>query len=145
MREGTDPAADTVALRRIFTQNNPIFEAFGLEVVSIKPGAAVLRFPYRAEFTQYQGVVQGGIISAYADTAIAVAMSTVVPDGCDFTTTDLHVWFLRPLRSGPILARAEVVNRGKTLLLGSAVVESEGGEVCARAMATNMLISPRTT
>ena len=144
MRERTDPAADTVALRRIFTHNNPIFEEFGIEVVSIKPGVAVLRFPYQAEFTQYQGVVQGGVISAYADAAIAVAMSTVVPDDRDFTTTDLHVWFLRPLRSGPILVRGEVVHRGKTLLLGSAVVEIEGGETCARAMATNMLVSPRT-
>jgi len=137
------PALSTQGLRRMFARN-PIVEHFGLEVVSIETGEAVLRFPYRKEFTQYQGAVQGGVISAYADAAIAVAMATVAPDERDFTTTDLHVWFLRPLTSGPILARAKVVNRGKTLLLGSAIVEVEGGEVCARAMATNMLISPRT-
>ena len=143
MHEAMDPAALTVALRRLFTRN-PIIERFSIEVVSVTPGAAVLRFPYQAEFTQYQGAVQGGVISAYADAAIAVAMSTIVPDDRDFVTTDLHVWFLRPLRSGPILVRADVVHRGNSLVLGSAVVEIEGGEICARAMATNMLVSPRT-
>jgi len=143
MPKEPNPALSTQGLRRMFVRN-PIIERFGLEVVSVEPGAAVLRFPYREEFTQYQGAVQGGVISAYADAAIAVAMATVAPDERDFVTTDLHVWFLRPIKSGPILARARVVNRGNALMLGSAVVEVEGGEVCARAMATNMLVSPRT-
>ena len=132
----------TAGLRRMFGRN-PIVQRFGLEVVSVKPGAAVLRFPYLEEFTQYQGVVQGGVIAAYADAAIAVATAALVPDDRDFTTTDLHIWFLRPLNSGPILVSAEVVHRGNTLVLGTAIVAPEGGETCARATATNMFISPK--
>src|SRR5215469_1533309 len=46
--------------RRIFTEN-PFFDHFELDVVSYGNGSSVLRFPYKKEFTQYQGVVQGGI------------------------------------------------------------------------------------
>lgn len=142
MPEETKANVITEGLRRMFGRN-PIVQRFGLEVVSVEPGAAVLRFPYREEFTQYQGVVQGGVIAAYADAAIAVATAALVPDERDFVTTDLHIWFLRPLTSGPILVRADVVHRGNTLALGTAIVEVEGGETCARATATNMFVSPR--
>ena len=139
---GVDPKDFPEAYRRMFT-DNPIVESFGLEVINHAPGAAVLRFPYKKAFTQYQGAVQGGLIAAYADAAIAVATLPLVPDGRDMVTTDLHVQYLRAVTSGPILARAEVVHRGNTLLLGVATVELEDGTVCARCTATYMIVGPR--
>jgi uncharacterized protein (TIGR00369 family) len=128
--------------RRILTEN-PIVDHFDLEVVSYEEGSSVLRFPYKKMFTQYQGAVQGGIIAAYADAAIAVAMLTVIPEGRDMVTTDLHVQYLRPVLSGPIVARADVVHRGNLLLLGTATVEDQTGAICARCTATYMVVSPR--
>jgi acyl-CoA thioesterase len=139
---GVDLATIPERFRRIITQN-PIVDHFDLEVISYGNGMSVLRFPYKKEFTQYQSAVQGGVVAAYADAAIAFAMLSVIPENKDMVTTDLHIQFLRPIMSGPITARADVVHRGNTLLLGTATVEDDFGKVCARCAATYMIVDPR--
>lgn len=141
---GIDPNDVPERFRRIFLEN-PIVDHFDLEVVRLGEGSAVLRFPYKKEFTQYLGAVQGGVVAAYADAAIAVAMLSVTPEGRDSVTTDLHVQYLRPIMSGSIVARGEVVHKGATLMLGTATVEDEKGRICARCDATYMVVRPRGT
>src|ERR1700736_399611 len=119
--KGINPRDVPKSYRRMFL-SNPIVEHFDIEVVSYGPGSAVLRFPYKTSLTQYQGAVQGGVVAGYADAAIVVALLPLVPQGRDLVTTDLHVRFLRPITTGPIVARAEAVHQGKTLLLGNATV-----------------------
>jgi uncharacterized protein (TIGR00369 family) len=140
--KGIDPSQIPERLHRMF-YDNPIVDNFEMEVVSYAPGTSVLRYPYKKEFTQYQGAVQGGIVAAYADAAVAVAMRSLIPEDRDMVTTDLHVQFIRPITSGPIVARGDVVHRGKTLMLGTATVEVEGGAICARCTATYMIVDPR--
>lgn len=139
---GIDPKDIPERFRRILTEN-PIVDHTDLEVVAHGRGTSVLRFPYKKEFTQYQGAVQGGIVAAYADAAIAVAVVSLLPEGRDMVTTELHIYFVRPLTEGPIVARAHIVHEGKTLLLGAATVETEDGTICAHVTATYMLVSPR--
>ncbi len=124
-------------------RQNPWFDTFDLEVVSYGEGKAELRFSYEERFTQYQGVIQGGVLAGYADAAIAVAVTTLLPEGKDMTTTDLCMQYVRPARSGPFIVKAEVLDRGNTLLRCKATVEIEGGGVCARCTSTYMIISPR--
>ncbi|HME82930.1 MAG TPA: PaaI family thioesterase [Candidatus Eremiobacteraceae bacterium] len=139
---GIDPNDVPERYRRLFSEN-PFADHFELEVVSYGQGEAALRFPYKKLFTQYQGAVQGGIIAAYCDAAIAVAVLPLIPEGKDMVTTDLHVQYLRPVISGPVIARAHVVHRGNTLLLANATAENEAGTICARCTATYMIVSPR--
>jgi len=140
--DSIEPKKIPERFRRIFT-GNPIFDSLEMEVVSSGRGTAVMRFPYKKEFAQYQGTIQGGIVAAYADAAIAVAVTSLLPEGRDMVTTELHIYFLRTITSGPIIARADIVHEGKTLLLGHATVERADGTVCARVTATNMIVSPR--
>ena len=139
---GIDPADVPERFRLIFL-HNPFADHFDLEVVSANPGDAVLRFPYKREFTQYQGAVQGGVIVAYADAAMAVAIAPLLPEGRDFVTTDLTVQYVRAATSGPIVARGKIVHQGNLLLRGTAVVEIEGVGVAAYCMATFAIVSPR--
>ncbi|MBV8172655.1 MAG: PaaI family thioesterase [Candidatus Eremiobacteraeota bacterium] len=139
---GIDPEKIPEQFRRLLT-DNPIVDSTEMEVVSYGDGRSVLRFPYKKEFSQYQGTVQGGIQAAYADAAMAVAVTSLVPAGADVVTTDLHIRFLRTITAGPIVARALITHRGKTLMVGEATVERADGTVCARVTATNMIVRPR--
>jgi uncharacterized protein (TIGR00369 family) len=139
---GIDPDNVPPYYRLIFGRN-PFAEHFDLEVVLAEPGRSMLRFPYKKEFTQYQGAVQGGIILAYADAAMAVAVAPLAGEGRDFVTTDLTVQFVRAATSGPIAARAEILHRGNLLLRGTAVVEIEEVGVAAYCTGTFMIVSPR--
>ena len=140
--KGVDPKAVPERFRRILLEN-PFVDHTELDVLSQGRGTSVLRFPYKKQFTQYQGTVQGGIVASYADAAIAVAVTSLLPEGRDMVTTELHIYFLRTITSGPIIARAEIVHEGKTLLLGHATVEREDGTVCARVSSTYMIVQPR--
>jgi acyl-CoA thioesterase len=139
---GVDPERVPARFRAMFTQN-PFADHFDLEVVSAEDGRAILRFPLKREFTQYQGAVQGGVVVAYADAAMAIAIATVIEEGRDFVTTDLSVQFVRPFTAGAAIARGEVVHHGSRLIRGSAVVEIEGGGVAAYCTATFMIVDPR--
>ena len=140
--KGVDPARVPERFRAMFA-HNPFADHFDLEVVSTEPGRAVLRFPHKREFTQYQGAVQGGIVVAYADAAMAVAIAAMIPEGKDFVTTDLAVQYLRPVVSGFVIARGTVVHMGKTLIRGTATVENESGAAIAYSTATFMIVDPR--
>ncbi len=140
--KGVDPAHVPKRFAAMFF-HNPFAEHFDLEVVSIEPGRAVLRFPYKRQFTQYQGAVQGGVVVAYADAAMAVALASAIPEGRDFVTTDLNVQYLRPILEGHVVARGSIDHMGKTLVRGRATVEAENGAVIALCVATFMIVEPR--
>lgn len=140
---GVDPERVPARFRQIFA-HNPFADHFDLEVVSAEGGRATLRFPHKREHTQYQGAVQGGVVVAYADASMAVAIASIIPEGRDFVTTDLSVQFLRPITGGTAVARGEVLHLGARLIRGSAVVETEDGAVVARCIATFMIVDPRS-
>lgn len=119
---------------------NPFAATFGLEVVSFGAGRCELRFPFRTEFTQHRGGLQGGIITVYADAAMAIAVMTTLPENMSLVTTDLHMQFVRPITAGPIIARGEIVNRTETLLVTAATVEVPQAGLCARGSATFVLL-----
>lgn len=139
---GIDPANIPDRYRAILTRN-PFFDHFNPEVVTLERGQVVLRFPFRAELTQYQGAVQGGIIVAYADASLAFATASVVPEGRDFVTTELTVQYVRPLTSGAATATAVIEHAGRTLVRGRAKVEDESGRLIALCMSTFMVVDPR--
>jgi acyl-CoA thioesterase len=123
--------------------HNPFAEHFDLEVVSSEHGRAVLRFPFKREFTQYQGALQGGVVVAFADASMAIAIASMIPEGRDFVTTDLNVQYVRPVTEGTSTARGFVEHMGKTLIRGRATVENESGILVAYCTATFMIVDPR--
>lgn len=139
---GVDPASVPERLRTVFFQS-PFAEHVDMEVVSVEGGDAVLRFPFKREFTQYQGAVQGGFIVAYADASMAFAVASIIPEGRDFVTTDLNVQYLRSFVAGTVVAHGSVEQAGKSLVRGRATVSNADGSPIAICTATFMIVNPR--
>jgi uncharacterized protein (TIGR00369 family) len=90
---------------------------FNYELISRSSEEAVVSMEVRDGFLQEEGVVQGGILSAIADTA---AVYTFYPDLDEteiMTSIEFKVNFLRPALPGlgPLVAKASVVQRGKKI------------------------------
>ena len=83
-----DPAA-------LFTRV-PVNRTLGFTLVSCGEGQAVLTMPVREEYLQENGYLQGGLVSAVADTAAAYAFLPGLPEGRGMTGVELKVNFLRP-------------------------------------------------
>lgn len=105
--------SDRKAIEKFY--NVPVNKFFRYELISRTQNEAVLSMEARGEFLQEEGLVQGGILSAIADTA---AVYTFFPDLASnetMTSIEFKVNFLRPAAPGlgPLVARARVVQRGK--------------------------------
>jgi uncharacterized protein (TIGR00369 family) len=110
-----------------FFASVPVNRTLGFTLVSSGGGGAVLTMPVREEYLQETGFLQGGILSALADTAAAYALLPGLPKGYGMTGVEFKVNFLRPALPGrsDLIARAQVVRQGRTI--GVCQVEVEQG------------------
>jgi uncharacterized protein (TIGR00369 family) len=109
----------------------------------LEPGRALLTMTPPEEVGNPNGAVNGGLITALADQAGGIAVSTALePD--DYTSTaQLDVHFLRPLVAIPARAEATVRRRGRRLAFPSVEIRDAEGELCALATGT-WAVSPDT-
>lgn len=94
-----------------------------MTLVAHSRGHVTYEMPVRREISNPLGVVQGGIVGALADAAMAAASNTMLDDETVMreavTTVDLFSRFLRPvnLASAKVLrAEARVVRSGRQLV-----------------------------
>ncbi|MCP4596784.1 PaaI family thioesterase [Neptuniibacter sp.] len=89
-------------------QAAPFEELLNMEITQASDGKAILSMPFLYEFSQGAGIMHGGAIVALADTALAMAVKSLLPEGTHFGTIGLDVKFLRAMTHGNITATAEI-------------------------------------
>jgi len=83
-------------------------------LLSIALGQAVFEMEARHEHTNSIGLIQGGLVSSLADSAIAIAVRSL---GMNAVTVDLSIGFTGSARLGDILrAEGSVVKAGKEII-----------------------------
>ncbi len=106
----------------------PCNRFLGLQLVACSPERVELRLPVRAEFLQEEGVVQGGLLTALADTAAVYLLHPFLPATRTMTGTSCTMHFLSAALAdgGPLQAIAIPVRIGGTLAVcESTIVQGE--------------------
>lgn len=116
----------------------PFAELLGIELTAAAVGSATLRMLIRPDLKQIHGVMHGGAIASLLDTATAFAIVTLLPSEEKFTTVDLMINYLRPLKEGTVIATAKVLRAGRRLITVSADVLDDDGTLAATALSTYM-------
>jgi uncharacterized protein (TIGR00369 family) len=119
---------------------SPIHRLLGFELQERDSTGAVLRLPLQHDFLQEEGLVQGGVIAALADaTAVQVLLPELAPER-SLTSIEFKLNFLRPARlaGGALVARAELVRRGRSIALCKVLVE-QAGQAIATGLFTYLL------
>ena len=106
-------------------------------------GYACFKMPVRPEYLQGAKIMQGGLIVALADEAIAHAMMTQLAPDEGLTTIELKSNFLAGIASGELVARATVFKKGQSLIIGDCIVTSNEGKNICRVSATFMLLKTK--
>jgi uncharacterized protein (TIGR00369 family) len=114
----------------------PFAKLLGIELEDVAPGTATLGFDIRNDLKQNNGVVHGGAIASLVDTATAFAIISLLPADEKATTADLTISYLRPLRNGRAHATARVIRAGRRLIVVSAELVDDEGELIATALTT---------
>jgi uncharacterized protein (TIGR00369 family) len=103
----------------------PFEDLVGIELEQVENGKAVLTCLARVKLAQGGGVVHGGALTTLADTAVAMAIKSLLPAGTVFATTQLQMRFLLPVRSGHVRACAEVSGLNGRTFHGQATIYDE--------------------
>ena len=122
--------------------NNPFIQFMGIEVPELAEGFARFVLPFRPGYANSMGLLQGGMIAAVADEAVAYALWSLVPEGELINTVELKINFLAPVRHGPIVAEAVIAKRGRTISLGEVTV-TEAERLVAKGLFTYIHLQPR--
>ncbi len=109
-----------------------------------EPGVTVWVMTPGEELANPVGSVQGGFLSAFADTAMASATVTNLRGRKAFTANaELKISFLRPARPGQQLTcTARVIGGGQRVTFVEAEITDDSGVLVAKASSTYIL-TPR--
>ena len=109
----------------------PVARLVDAHVEAVDPGRARIRYAVKPEFMHPGKAVQGGIVTAYAD--MAMAAQTLCAEGEFLATSQLSISFLVPVTRGPVFGEGTVVKRGRSTFFMEAVVKDGDGVELARA------------
>jgi len=103
----------------------PFERLLHMEILEAAEGRAVLKMPFVLDLAQGAGLMHGGALVSLADTAVAMAIKSLLSEKSHFATISLESRFLYPVRQGTVSARAEIVSRKDRVWQGRAVVYDE--------------------
>jgi uncharacterized protein (TIGR00369 family) len=93
-----------------------------------------------------QQIVHGGVIFTLADTAMSMALISVLPLGTRFSTIEAKINYIAPVITGELSAEGIIVHRGRSTAVTESTVYNLRGEekvMVARVLGTFHISSSR--
>ena len=118
----------------------PIADLIGFTLTEVEPGRAVIAFEAGPRHANPMGTVHGGVLCDIADAAMGIAYAASLDEGETFTTLELKINFLKPVRTGRLVATGRLVKGGQTVGLTECDVMDDKDRLVARASSTCMTL-----
>jgi uncharacterized protein (TIGR00369 family) len=118
----------------------PAAALLGWKALSLEPGHVRVRYTAKPEFANPQGAVQGGFLAAMLDDAMGPALFTLLAAEDFAPTIEMKVNFVRPARTGPIIAEGSVVHKTRSIAFLEGKLMTDDGDLIATATATARII-----
>ena len=116
-----------------------------ISIARLEAGEVELSMPYSPDWTQQNGFVHAGIITAGLDNACGIAAFTLMPPGSDILTVEFKTNLLAPAKGERFAFRASVVKPGRTLTVceARAFAEADGVESLIATMTGTLMALTR--
>jgi len=115
-------------IKKVGRQANPFFCLAGIDIVKAEPGSAILKMEVRPDLYNGVGWLQGGMLVAIADEAMALALYPLLEKDEGIATIAESTSFIRGVRKGTVLAEARVIRKGRRVAFMEAEVWTDNGE-----------------
>jgi uncharacterized protein (TIGR00369 family) len=121
----------------------PVARLLGLEVEQISEGLVTFAFDPAEYHYNPLGTVHGGVLTTVLDSAMGCAVYSKLRAGLTYTTLELKVNFLRPVRvtTGRVRGEGKVVHLGGRVATAEAHLVDESGALYAHATSTCLISS----
>ena len=104
------------------------FQLLDLHIDDAGNGEGTVSIHVDARLYHPQQIVHGGVIFTLADTAMAMALISVLPPNTRFSTIEAKINFLLPVRAGELSSAATIIHRGRSTAVLEATVYNTNGE-----------------
>lgn len=118
-------------------QNGAFWRLIGMEIIHCSNGKAALKVAASPNIMQIYDKVHGGVIAALVDSSIVLAAESILLPNEGTNTVELNLNYLRPAEKGEdLIADAEIIQKGKNIIVGTSQVRNEKGKIIAVGRAT---------
>lgn len=138
MTQGEEPLM-TLEDVRANVQRAGYFQLIGMQLKKAEDGIGEVGIRVDARLMHPQQIVHGGVIFTLADTAMSMALISVLPVGTRFSTIEAKINYIAPVVTGELSAEGIIVHRGRsTAVMESTVYNYRGEEkvMVARVLGT---------
>jgi acyl-CoA thioesterase len=118
------------------TNNSPYYRLLGMKVIEINEGESRIQMPFKQDLTHPYRIVHGGAIASLADSAVAMALISLVELRDRITTIEFKINFFAPVNKGELKAHAKIIHKGSKTAVGDVEVKNEEGKLVAKGIAT---------
>jgi uncharacterized protein (TIGR00369 family) len=116
----------------------PAWDVLGIKIQDMGDGEATLKMRFDEKLTNPYGFLHGSYASALADSAVAVAIASIIKEGKEFYTIEMKVNYLEPVTEGVVEARAKILRQGR-IIPGEVDIYNEN-KLVAKAIATYIIV-----
>ena len=118
----------------------PVGGLIGFTMTRLESGAAVIELAADERHWNPMGTLHGGVLCDISDAAMGMAYASLLLPGETFTTLELKINFLKPVRTGRLVATGRIVKGGHTVGLVECDVVDDKERLVARASSTCMTL-----
>lgn len=126
-------------LAEVTPQSFGIAYLLGMKIERSEDGIGWVRIQIDERLMHPQQMVHGGVIFTIADTAMSMALRSMIPAGTPFGTIEAKINYLRPANAGELLAEGKIIHLGRTTAVIEATVHNiiaEQQKVIAKVLGT---------
>jgi uncharacterized protein (TIGR00369 family) len=125
----------------------PMASLLGFRVIEVGEGEVLVACAPEEVFYNPIGMVHGGLLCTLLDTAMGLALQTLMPPGASFSTIEIKVNFLKAVRAGDgdLIASGRVTKRGSRVSFTEAEVRDPSGSLVGTGTSSLLLIHDPST
>ncbi|MDP9093927.1 MAG: PaaI family thioesterase [Actinomycetota bacterium] len=131
------------AIRRGELPPPPMAAHFNFTIVEVSAGQVT--FVCEPDESAYNpiGLVHGGLVCTLIDSVLGCAVQSTLPAGVGYTSIEIKVNYLRPVRAdtGPLRAQGRVTKPGRRVAFAEADVSDPAGTLLATGQGTCLVMS----
>jgi acyl-CoA thioesterase len=117
-------------------EDSGAYKLLGIRIESAVNGEALLAVDFDPKLTQPMGVAHGGVMATLADSAVAIALMGVLKEPHAISTIEMKINYFRPFLQGTMLARARIIQKGRSIAVGEVDITDEHGKALGKALMT---------
>jgi len=124
-------------------QNSPFYQLLNMRIEEVRDNYARLSIKIDEKHIQFQGAVHGGVITSLADSAAAWAIYGSNNLEGTPVTVEMKINFLKPVKSGKLVAEARNIHRGSRIFVGDVEIKNGEGDLVAKSLVTYYVLKDK--